>query len=244
MSSTTGEIYIFGNKNYNQVSHKIAYVPDNPDFNGNFTAFNYLFFIGKCFGIKSSILRSKIHELLDLVGLEKYKYKKMKTYSRGMLQRVGIAQILLNNPDFIILDEPLSYLDPIGQKDIRNTIKRMNNKGSTILVSSHNLSDIEKIADSIVILNKGRVMLNSTIDKILKDEQIYEIEISSNSITDELLDEIKHDFNITIKNKNIIRVEKNLKQDLLKTLLSNEVEILRLEYVKFDLEEVFFSFLN
>jgi ABC-2 type transport system ATP-binding protein len=105
--------------------------------------------------------------MLELVGLTESAEMRLSKYSRGMLQRLGIAQALINDPELVILDEPASGLDPIGQKEMRNVILRLKDQGKTVLLSSHQLSEVEAICDSVSIVDRGRVRREGTLDELL-----------------------------------------------------------------------------
>lgn len=157
--SVCGEEVTFGNNKTNQW---IGYLPDVPEFYDYMTAFQYLKLCGDITDFPKNELNHRIEELLDLVGLANSS-KKIKTYSRGMKQRLGIAQALLNKPRLLICDEPTSALDPIGRKEILDILHQVK-KETTVIFSTHVLSDVEKICDHIVLLHEGKIKLNMTPD--------------------------------------------------------------------------------
>ena len=169
-----GSYSIFSSYDYEKISHKIAYLPDIPDYNENFKAFEYLNYFSKFYSNKNKNESDKIHNLIDFVGLSEHKNKKIKNYSRGMKQRLGLARTLISNPELIILDEPLSYLDPLGKMEFIKLIKDINNKGISIIISSHDLDDIEKLATRVIILDKGKKLLDDKIINILQDRNFAE----------------------------------------------------------------------
>lgn len=144
----------------NKTNHLIGYLPDVPEYYDFMTAEAYLKMCGDVTGYPKEELETRVTELLHLVGLENSK-KKTKTFSRGMKQRLGIAQALLNKPKLLICDEPTSALDPIGRKEILNILKQVKHE-TTVLFSTHVLSDVEKICDHIVLLHEGEIKLDMT----------------------------------------------------------------------------------
>lgn len=156
--SVCGEKVQYGNTKTNRL---IGYLPDVPEFYGYMTAYGYLTLCGEVTGLTGIEIKEKATELLKLVGLENNK-KKIKTYSRGIKQRLGIAQALLNEPKLLICDEPTSALDPLGRKEILEILHRVK-KQTTVIFSTHILSDVEKICDHIVLLHEGTIKLSMTL---------------------------------------------------------------------------------
>lgn len=167
---TKGNAYVLGKTPFDINSHrKIGYLPETPYIYSYLTGKEFLYFCGKLFGITGKSLNNKINELLDLVGLDKISgNKQLKSYSKGMLQRIGIAQALINNPEIVFLDEPMSGLDPIGRHDIKDIMKTLKKQGRTIFFNTHILSDVEELCDSIAIMVKGKIVTYGNIQDILK----------------------------------------------------------------------------
>lgn len=159
----TGLVEVCGKKvtyGQNQTNQYIGYLPDVPEYYSYMNAREYLKLCGEITGMKKSDLGNKMEELLDLVGLTTCK-SRIGTYSRGMRQRLGIAQALLNNPRLLICDEPTSALDPIGRKEILDILKK---SGTTVVLSTHILTDVERICDNVAFLNQGEIVLRGSID--------------------------------------------------------------------------------
>ncbi len=154
----------------------IGYLPDVPEFYGYMTPTEYLKLCGEITGIPEKPLKNRIIELLDLVGLEKAN-KRIQGFSRGMKQRLGIAQALLNKPKLLICDEPTSALDPIGRKEIIDILQSVKNQ-TTVVFSTHILSDVERICDEIGLLHNGKLALQGNMNDIrkLRRRDGYEIE--------------------------------------------------------------------
>ena len=137
---------------------RIGYLPERPYFYNYLTAEEFLHFYGSLYGMSAAARRAKIDELLPLVKIEHARKLPLHKFSKGMLQRVGLAQALINNPDLVVLDEPSSGLDPMGRMLIRDVIAELKNRGVTILFSSHILSDVEDICDRVAILVGGKLI--------------------------------------------------------------------------------------
>lgn len=174
ITPTDGEISIFGlplKAKRNDILRRVGAIVEKPDFYGYLTAYKNLEILGKLSGINPS--REKIIEILEIVGLEKRAKSKVKTYSHGMKQRLGIAQALLHNPDLVILDEPTTGLDPQGMKEIRELILRLSKeKNKTIFLSSHILSEVELIANRMIIINKGTTQAEGYVDDLLNADEL------------------------------------------------------------------------
>ncbi|MBJ8325559.1 ABC transporter ATP-binding protein [Streptococcus pacificus] len=174
----SGSIKIFNEEvHYGETSTNkyIGYLPDVPEFYGYMTPKEYLQLCGEITGLSKSEIRERSHYLLQLVGLEKYN-KKIRGFSRGMKQRLGIAQALLNQPKILICDEPTSALDPSGRKEILEIIKKIRGQ-TTVIFSTHILSDVEAICDHVIILNKGKNVLSGEISKLKEIKRQSNIEI-------------------------------------------------------------------
>jgi ABC-2 type transport system ATP-binding protein len=160
------------------IKQRIGYLPENAYFYDYLTGWEFLEFIGSIFGIAPSIRRQRIAELLDLVGLAQSaaRKKQIRQYSKGMTQRVGLAQALLNDPELVFLDEPMSGLDPVGRYQIREVILTLKKQGKTVFFNSHILSDVEAICDRIGILNKGELICSGSLDQLLGISQTYQVQ--------------------------------------------------------------------
>ncbi|NES69938.1 MAG: ABC transporter ATP-binding protein [Okeania sp. SIO2D1] len=166
------------------IKEKIGYLPENPYFYEYLTGWEFLEFVAGLFQIPTSIQKQRIPELLDLVGLSKSTAirKQLRQYSKGMLQRVGMAQTLINDPELVFLDEPMSGLDPMGRYQIREIIISLKKQGKTIFFNSHVLSDVEKICDRIAILAQGELICIGTLDEVLGTNESYYVKGKSGNL--------------------------------------------------------------
>ncbi len=168
---TRGCVWIFGKENIcRKTMEKVGYLPEQPNLYGYLTGKEFLDYIARLFGLDKQVRKKKIDELIERVGLNDRSERPIRSYSRGMVQRLGLAQALINDPSLLILDEPMVSLDPIGRKDFRDLILELKNQGKTIFFSSHILSDAEMIADRIGILNKGKLVRIGKVDDLLRSQ--------------------------------------------------------------------------
>lgn len=169
LKTDEGEIFVNGEKvsfGQNDTNRFIGYLPDVPEFYGFMTPMEYLVMCGEITGMPRKQVKEKSAELLQLVGLAGAK-KHIRSFSRGMKQRMGIAQALLNSPKLLICDEPTSALDPIGRKEILDILHSVK-EHTTVIFSTHILSDVERICDRIAFLHEGSIVKSGTLDEIRK----------------------------------------------------------------------------
>lgn len=160
-----------------QTKQRVGYLPENAYFYDFLTAWEFLEFVASLFQIPRSTQKKRISELLDLVGLAQRtaQKKQLRQYSKGMLQRVGMAQALINDPEVVFLDEPMSGLDPLGRYQVREIILALKSQGKTIFFNSHILADVEKICDRIAILANGELLCVGSLEEILGRSDIYQV---------------------------------------------------------------------
>jgi ABC-2 type transport system ATP-binding protein len=149
------------------IRRRVGYLPENPYFYDHLTAVELLDYFGRVFGLRSDVRASRVACLLDDVGLEAERRLPLRRYSKGMLQRVGLAQALINEPEVVFLDEPMSGLDPIGRRMVRELILRLRDRGATVFFSSHILSDAEAVCSRVAILSGGRLAAAGRLTELL-----------------------------------------------------------------------------
>ena len=172
VNATSGAAYLFGVDVREPIARqRIGYLPELTYYYKFLTAEELLRFYGRIFGLKRSILDQRIDELLKLVELEHARKRPIKTYSKGMQQRVGLAQALINDPDLLILDEPTSGLDPIGRMKVREIIQRLKQMGKTVFFSSHELGEVETVCDRVAIVNQGELKVEGRVSELVEKHQ-------------------------------------------------------------------------
>ncbi len=156
---TKGSVYIFGQRvPHLSLLSRIGYLPEFPCFLMYLTASELLHFYGKLYGLSTKEREKKVEATLDLVDLKDNRNDRLADFSKGMLERIGMAQVLLHDPELLLLDEPTSGLDPLGIKKMRQTILRLKEEGKTILLSSHFVTEAERVCDQVGILHKGKLI--------------------------------------------------------------------------------------
>lgn len=183
-----GSITVFGNSPSDPESRaRLGYLPENPYFYDHLSAEELLEFSASASGMPKSRVKARMDYLLNLVGLEKSKKKKLRSYSKGMTQRAGICFALVHDPDLVILDEPMSGLDPLGRKMVVDLILDLKKNGKTVLFCSHILSDVERICDRVAIMVSGRLKRVMEKKELVESEKMIRIYVDGE--TDQLKQE-------------------------------------------------------
>lgn len=245
LQADSGEITICGERvRYgNTPTNKfVGYLPDVPEFYSYMTAREYLRLCGRVTGMKQSEIRSRTNELLELVGLAGEKHR-IKGYSRGMKQRLGIAQALINKPKLLICDEPTSALDPLGRKEILEIIRAAKAETSVIF-STHILSDVERICDDTAILEKGKTALSGTVSELKAKRSGSDLHIVLANAADtakaaQLLSGEGSDGIVVIKN-----ASQDKMFDVMKIISESKLPVSKIEHSEPDLEQLFMEVIS
>ena len=174
---TNGSAKLFGTdvKNH-KAKTKVGYLPENHKFPSYLTGEQVLKYYGQLSGMNAGTdMNKRIDEMLGMMNLTQWRNTKIKKYSKGMMQKLGLAQSMLSDPDLIFLDEPTDGVDPIGRKEIRDILAQIKSRGKTIFLNSHLLSEVEMICDRVAILNKGDLIKEGNVDDLTKAENIFAI---------------------------------------------------------------------
>ncbi len=171
VAPTDGEATVLGSPiGHVETRRKIGFLPEHFRFYDWLTGAELLHLHGRLYGMPAARLRERVPALLDLVGLTQHSEKRLRDYSKGMLQRVGLAQALLNDPELIFLDEPTSGLDPIGRRLVRDIIKAQRERGATVFLNSHLLSEVEITCDRVAFIKHGEVLETRKLEEMLDGE--------------------------------------------------------------------------
>jgi len=190
VSPTRGRTEIFGRDSRLVESREaVGFLPENPYFYKYLTGNETLRFFGRLSGLRGVAMKNRINELLDLVGLSKARNRRLGTYSKGMLQRIGLAQALIHDPRLVVLDEPTAGVDPAGSRDIRDLILDLKGRGITVLLSSHLLAQAQEICDRVGILADGVLVREGHLQELIAIENQTELVITDAS--DELIREME-----------------------------------------------------
>ena len=236
-----GEITVAGEKvEFGQTATNrfIGYLPDVPEFYSFMNPQEYLSFCGEITGMNKKEIRSRSAELLELVGLENEKHR-IKGFSRGMKQRLGIAQALLNRPKLLICDEPTSALDPMGRKEILDILMQVREQ-TTVLFSTHILSDVERICTDIALLNNGQVAIQGKLTdiktKYRSDEYLLETETEASQLA--LLNAFPGAEKLG-RTQLTFREKRHTQFDVLQFVTKQRIPLLKLERIEPSLEDLF-----
>ena len=184
LRSTSGKAEIFGKAAGDvQTRARIGFLPESPYFYEYLTAEEFLMFYGHLARLDRRELSSRVAQLLSLVGMTEARTRQLRKFSKGMLQRVGLAQALIHDPELVILDEPMSGLDPIGRKQIRDIILSLREQGKTVFFSSHIIPDVEMICDRVGIMMNGKLVATGRVDELVGQGQTKSVEIVCEGIS-------------------------------------------------------------
>src|SRR5438034_6624369 len=189
VSPTRGRTEIFGRDSRLVESREaVGFLPENPYFYKYLTGAETLRFFGRLCGMTGATLKSRVSELLDLVGLNKARDRRLGTYSKGMLQRIGLAQALIHDPRLVVLDEPTAGVDPAGSREIRDLIIDLKRRGITVLLSSHLLAQAQEICDRVGILAGGVLVREGRLEELIAIENQTELVVAnaSSGLVDEI----------------------------------------------------------
>jgi ABC-2 type transport system ATP-binding protein len=172
MAASKGEAKVFGLDSGDiRARNEIGFLPENPYFYKHLTGAETLKFYGKLCGIRGKKLKARVAELLEIVGLEDAARRRLGGYSKGMLQRIGLAQSLVQNPRLVILDEPTAGVDPVGSREIRDLILRLKEEGYTVFLCSHLLEQVQEVCDRVGIIFEGRMRREGKLEELIKIEK-------------------------------------------------------------------------
>jgi ABC-2 type transport system ATP-binding protein len=188
------------------VKQHVGFLPEAPYFYEYLTAEEFLTFYGQLFGLNGSALAKKIDALLEMVALTEARTLPLRKFSKGMLQRIGLAQALINDPDLVILDEPMSGLDPIGRREVRDIILRLRAEGKTIFFSSHILPDVEMICDRVGILVKGRLRAVGAVHDLIGTDAVTSVEVVVEGLPEEGVREAENQGGKVVRSGNQVLV--------------------------------------
>ncbi len=156
---------------------RIGFLPESPYFYDYLTAEEFLGFYGQLAGLSRAAITQRVTDLLELVGLVEARTRQLRKFSKGMLQRIGLAQALIHDPELIILDEPMTGLDPVGRKQVRDLILSLRDCGKTVCFSTHILHDVEMICDRVGIVMKGRLVASGRVDELVRQDHTRSVEV-------------------------------------------------------------------
>jgi len=249
---TTGEIYINGNRLLRDHSNptlkrRLGYLPDDYPLYEELTVWDYLDYFARLYRLREPRRTKRLHEVIELIQLENKRDSLISTLSRGMKQRLSLARTIIHEPILLLLDEPVSGLDPIARMQFREIVKVLQEAGMTILISSHVLSDLAELCTSVGIMELGYLVESSSLQHLYQRLSRQQIIISSLGKTEELIGELKNNPLVeeweSILGQNSLRVNFSGKEedcaDLLRSLIQAQIPITEFHCTQEDLETIF-----
>ncbi len=234
-----GECLVYGKPSHSlEGRRKVGFLPEQPYFYDYLTAKELLLFTGRLFSIPRKRIQARSRELIELVGLKGKEDLKLRKYSKGMIQRIGLAQALIHDPEFLILDEPFSGLDPIGRKELRDIILSLKQAGKTVFFSSHILQDMEMMVDKVGIILEGEIVKEGKLSELISHSVRY-YEIVFTGIDEKRLGRhrmafMSRDGNYIIQSADFDTVNRNID-----FIIKNNGKIISVTPVKMTLEDIF-----
>ena len=228
-----------------KIREKVGYLPENHKFPKYLSGEEVIMYNARLNGFKIDKNSEKITDVLRLVKMEQWRKTKIKKYSKGMLQRLGLAQAIVHDPQIILLDEPTDGVDPIGRKEIRDILVDLKNQGKTIFINSHLLSEVEMVSDKVAILNEGKLVKFGTVDELTINKQICEI-IIEESLNDNHKSILSNKFSFTLDKELITLdiVDNDTLNNFMDELRDLQINISSVNKKKTSLEDLFIKSLN
>jgi ABC-2 type transport system ATP-binding protein len=222
-----------------EIFQKIGYLPERPYFYPHLTGNEFLLFLGQLSNLSKKQIHQSISHWAPRFKIDHALSRELKTYSKGMLQRVGFLSCVIHNPEFIILDEPLSGLDPIGRKELKDVIVDVYKAGKTVFFSTHIVSDVEEICDRVIFLQQGELKYNGSVESLIKNNLQSDYLIKVQGIHQGLENHFKK-LRTLPGNVTEISVTPDLKTSSIELLLKAGKDIVAIEQKKLSLEEIFY----
>jgi ABC-2 type transport system ATP-binding protein len=236
---TSGTAQVLGYPAGSKIARsQTGYLPEVSLYYPFMTAGEILRLYGTLQGITRKEMNDLIPRMISLVSLDGFERLRLRDFSRGMLQRVGLAQAIMGNPDLLILDEVTSGLDPVGRRDLRTILREFKNRGKTVFFSSHELSEVANLCDRIILINKGKVIQEKPLQEILEARRRYTLKLEADGVLPTFPNEvqvIKHGENLF----ELVTNSRSIQQKLLRELPANNVRILDFETREASLEDYF-----
>ncbi|MDH3890053.1 MAG: ABC transporter ATP-binding protein [candidate division Zixibacteria bacterium] len=239
-AATSGGAKIFGRPSVEARSRsQIGYLPENHRFPFHLTGMGLLEFTARMYGIPPLEFKHRADELLELVGMTKWADTKIRNYSKGMGQRIGLAQAMISDPEVLLLDEPTDGVDPLGKIELRKVLERIRAGGKSIVLNSHLLSEVESVADRVAILSRGRLVRVGTVEELTSRKSQYDIEADMGSRLIEIPEEIGKVVVVTARSMTVELTKKEYINHIIDMLRMKKIPISAVTPVKVSLEQSF-----
>lgn len=241
---TSGTARILGRVLHDRALHqRVGYLPEQPYFYDHLSPQELLQYTGRLFGLAGDELRRRADRLLEQVGLSESRDVPLRKFSKGMVQRAGIAQALINEPEVVFLDEPMTGLDPLGRREVRDLVLQLRREGKTVFFSTHILSDAEMLCDRVAILNRGQLQGCGDLHQILS-LGVSTTELTLENPSPQVLDEVRPLTASMVRTGDLVRLEIRQEGNIEKILeisLRSKVKVASLSPVKTSLEDYFMA---
>jgi len=238
--ATSGTVEIGGYPPSNPESRrKVGYLPENHRFPDHLTGLGLMRFTARLHGLSAANTKSRADDLLELVGMSKWAETRIRKYSKGMLQRIGLAQALISDPDTLLLDEPTDGVDPVGKIEIRRVLEKIRSEGKSIVLNSHLLSEVESVADGVAILSKGHVLKVSTVDELTRRSCQYKIEANLSGPEIQISPDVGRILSFTDISMTVELEDERLINSVIDELRVRKIEIKSVVPIKVTLEQSF-----
>lgn len=236
---TSGRVRVLGEERVARAHARIGYAHERPIFETRFAGRKYLAYLGNLAGLWGAANSTRIGEVLEQVNLQEAADRPIGTYSKGMLQRLAIAQALLTNPELLILDEPTSGLYPRSQWEVRQVIAGLRKQGKTVLLCSHYLAEVEALCDAVGILRRGELILSGTVADLLHAQDVVEIVLADDQLASEVVARLDLVEQVVETQGNLLRIPGKVQAAVLAQLVNGNVAIASLNPLSRTLEEVY-----
>lgn len=240
---TAGRAFLFGSPAQNhQLREKIGFLPEHFRFHEWLTGTEFMRLHGNLYAIPKNTLSGRIEELLDLVGLSAFSHNQLRTYSKGMLQRIGLAQALLNRPRLVLLDEPTSGMDPAGRRLVRDIIQNLRQQGTTVFLNSHLLSEVEITCDRVAFIKHGEVVRIDDLKTLAKAHTA--VTVRASGLTESVVAGLKqwsHDIHLADQSVTMKVSDESMLPQIIRYLVEQNVQIYSVQPERISLEDIFLS---
>lgn len=238
---TRGELSVLGERRVSRAHPRIGYLHERPYVELRFSGRKYLTYMAQLSGLWGNVNRQRVNEALELVDLSAAGEEKLASYSKGMLQRLCIAQALLTDPEFLILDEPTGGLDPYSQWKVRQIIAELRKRGKTLLICSHYLAEVEILCDTIGILQRGQLIRHGAVQELISIQDAVEILLRDDQLASEIVARLSLEPHTLEMERNLLKIRSTAQQEVLAALVQARIPIQSLNPVSRTLEEVYIS---
>jgi ABC-2 type transport system ATP-binding protein len=236
---TAGQLHVLGEKEVRRAHSHLGYLHERPYVELRFSGRRYLTYMAELSGLRGAAKRQRVSSVLEQVDLGAAADEKLSTYSKGMLQRLMIAQTLLNNPRLLVLDEPTNGLDPYSQWKVRQIIGELRKQGKTLLICSHYLAEVEMLCDTVGILQAGRLIKQGAVTELVQGQQVVEIVLQDGQIAEEVTRQLDIQQHVSEMQEHVLRIPASAQQEVLAALVNAGVPIHSLQPMSRTLEDVF-----